>query len=90
MDDKFIKDNRLTGWNKSIERLHSSNEAKNNKSNSFRRIVFDEIFANFLTLSKNRKRIKKGKKSKNFKELLSKRIIYMLPYKLTEDQKSIN
>ncbi len=37
-------------------------KVKNNKSKSFRRIVFDEICANFLTLSENRKRIKKKKK----------------------------
>ena len=89
LDDKFIKNNKLAGWNKSIERLHNSNEAKNNKSNSYRRIVFDEILANLLTLSKNRKRIKKRKKLKNFKELLSKKIITMLPYKLTNDQTKV-
>ena len=48
-----------------LKKLHNSNESKNNKSKSFRRIVFDEICANFLTLSENRKRIKKIKK-KNF------------------------
>ena len=89
LDDKFIKNNKLAGWNKSIERLHNSNEAKNNKSNNYRRIVFDEILANLLTLSKNRKRIKKRKKLKNFKELLSKKIITMLPYKLTNDQTKV-
>ena len=42
-------------------KLHTTEESKNNKSNSFRRLAFDEILANFLTLSENRKRIKKVK-----------------------------
>ena len=41
-------------------------------SKSFRRIVFDELCANFLTLSENRKRIKKKKSPKNFNKDFSK------------------
>ena len=48
--------------------LHSSKESKNLQSKAFRRLAFDELCANFLTLSKNRKRIKKQKKSKIFFE----------------------
>ena len=35
-------------------------------SKSFRRLVFDELCANFLTLSENRNRIKKKKIPKKF------------------------
>ena len=57
LDKNFIKENKLTNWNECIEKLHNSKDGKNSKSNSFRRIVFDELCANFLTLSENRKRI---------------------------------
>ena len=59
LENDFINKNNLIGWNDSIKKLHSSKDAKNNNSKSFRRIVFDELLANFLTLSENRKRIKK-------------------------------
>ena len=62
----FIDKNNLVSWNTSINKLHNSGEGKNNKSKSFRRLVFDELCANFLTLSENRKRIKKEKLPKKF------------------------
>ena len=62
VDDEFIKKNNLLDWNTTIIKLHKSEESKNIKSKSFRRLAFDEICANFLTLSKNRKRIKSKKK----------------------------
>ena len=37
-------------------------------SKSFRRLVFDELCANFFTLSENRKRIRKEKYKKIFKK----------------------
>ena len=59
LDKGFIKKNNLEEWNESINKLHNSKEGKNNLSNSFRRLVFDELCANFFTLLKNRKIIKK-------------------------------
>ena len=61
----FLQENGMLGWNDAIKTLHNSEESKDNNSKSFRRLVFDEISANFITLSENRKRIKK-QKSKNF------------------------
>ena len=62
LSSEFIKKNNLSNWNESISNLHNFKDSRNNKSPSFRRIVFDEICANFLTLSENRKRIKKRQK----------------------------
>ena len=76
-------------WKESIQNLHISKDGKNNKSKSFRRLVFDEICANFLTLSENRKRIKKIKKIKKFKGLLSNKLIEHLPFTLTKSQKKV-
>ena len=86
LDDSFLKKNNLLNWNDSIKKLHNSQDSKNLKSKSFRRIVFDEICANFLTLSKNRKRIKKQKEIKTFSENTSKKILNNLPFKLTLGQ----
>ena len=89
LDKDYIKKNKLLSWNDSIKQLHNSKESKNNKSKSFRRLVFDEICANFLTLSENRKRIKIEKNEKFFKKLFSNRIIEKLPFRLTNSQKLV-
>ncbi len=86
IDTNFIKENKMIGWNEGIKKLHSSNEAKNLQSESFRRLVFDELCANFLTLSENRKRLKKAKTPKIFSNHLSNQIIKKLPFKLTKSQ----
>ena len=86
LENEFIKKNNLIGWCESIKMLHSSQEAIDNKSKSFRRIVFDELCANFFTLSENRKRIKKEKKAKKFSNLNSNRIEKELPFRLTKSQ----
>mgnify|MGYP003322861021 FL=1 len=89
LSEKFIKQNNLLNWNDAIKKLHNSDESKNNNSKSYRRIVFDEICANFLTLSESRKRIKKEKKNKVFNEIFAKRIIKQLPFQLTKSQKKV-
>ena len=86
LNDDFIKENNLLNWNETIKKLHFTEESKNHKSKSFRRLVFDEICANFIVLSENRKRIKKFKKEKILKELISNNIIKTLPFKLTNSQ----
>jgi len=86
LSEEFIKNNRLLNWNDSMKRLHLTDDSKNNTSQSFRRIVFDEICANFLTLSVNRNRIKKDKKKKFFKKIISSKILKLLTFQLTKDQ----
>ena len=85
----FIKENNLIDWNKAIKKLHSSKDASNNSSKSYRRLVFDELCANFLTLSENRKRVKKKKLPKNFSKNFSEKIIEDLSFKLTNSQKLV-
>ena len=89
LEEDFIKKNKLLGWNDAIFKLHNSEDSKNNKSNSFRRLVFDEICANFLTLSENRKRIRIRKKNKIFSKKLSQKILKKLPFDLTKSQKKV-
>ena len=88
LSDDFIKENNLLGWNNAIKKLHTSLENDKNSS-SYRRIVFDEICANLLTLAENRKRIRKDKKEKQFSKIFSKKIINNLEFKLTNDQKKV-
>ena len=58
LDEEFIVKNKFLNWNDAIKRLHISSDAKEIQTKSYRRLVFDELCANFLALSINRKRIK--------------------------------
>ena len=89
LDENFIKKNKLLNWNDSIEKLHTSKDGKDNKSKSFRRLVFDEICANFITLLENRTRIKKQKNKKKFKKKFLNQILNILPFELTLSQKKV-
>ena len=89
LDQDFIKKNNFIDWNSCIKNLHKSKESKDNQSKSFRRLVFDELCANFISLSKNRQRIKIKKKSKKFNNKSSELIIKDLPFELTSDQKKV-
>ena len=75
VDKNFIENNNLTDWNNCIKSLHISADAKNVNSKSYRRLVFDELCANFLILSKNRKKIKKNKMPKIFDSKFSQFIM---------------
>ena len=86
VDKNFIENNNLTNWNNCIKSLHISADAKNVNSKSYRRLVFDELCANFLVLSKNRKKIKKNKMPKIFDSKFSQFIMNNLPFKLTQSQ----
>ncbi len=89
LDKDFIKKNNLENWNKSIKNLHKKKDALDCHSKSFRRLVFDELCANFLALSENRKRIKKNKLPKKFNNIYSNLIIQNLPFELTNSQKKV-
>ena len=57
----FLKKNDFLNWKEKIIALHKTKVSQNKLSNSYKRLAFDEIFANFLALSENRKKIKKEK-----------------------------
>ena len=89
LDKDFLKKNDLTGWNECIKNLHNSKDAKDRQSKSFRRLVFDELCANFFTLSRNRIRIRKEKEPKKIDISFSDNIIKDLPFLLTNSQKNV-
>ena len=51
LSNDFIEKNNLLNWNQAMKELHASEDNKNINSKSYRRLVFDEICANFITLS---------------------------------------
>ena len=73
LDENFKRKNKLMNWNEAIKRLHNSDDSKNKKSISYRRLVFDEICANFITLSENRRRLKRKKISKQINKNFQKK-----------------
>ena len=89
LDEDYINKNNLLNWNTTINKLHKSKDGKNNLSKSYRRLVFDELCANFFTLSENRKRVKKNKLSKKFSKEKSILIKKMLPFNLTKSQEKV-
>ena len=89
LDKDFISKNNLINWNDAITKLHNSKDAKINQSQSFRRLVFDELCTNFFKKSKNRKKIKKEKKKKKFSRKISNLIKNELPFKLTCSQEKV-
>ncbi len=89
LKNDFIMRNDLLNWNESIKKLHTTKDGKNNLSRSFKRLVFDELCANFFTLLENRKKIKKIKIPKNILKNKSNIIEKNLPFTLTKDQKNV-
>ena len=85
-ENSFLKEQKFLRWKENMIALHKTKDGKDNKSRSYRRMVFDEIYANFLILSNNRKKIKKRKKSKIFHNKYSEKILQNLPFKLTKSQ----
>ena len=89
LKNDFIMKNDLLNWNESIKKLHTTKDGKNNLSRSFKRLVFDELCANFFTLLENRKKIKKIKIPKNILKNKSNIIEKNLPFTLTKGQKNV-
>ncbi len=89
LNEEYIHKHSLENWNSCIAKLHKSNDGKNNLSKSFRRLVFDELCANFFTLSENRKRIRKNKLSKKFSKKKSNFVKKLLPFNLTNSQDKV-
>ena len=75
-------------WNDSIIELHKSENIGKYRSNFYKRLAYDEIFASFLVHSEIRKKIKKVKKQKKIFNLRAQnKILSKLKFQLTNDQK---
>ena len=89
LENQFLKKNNFLNWKKNIIALHKTRDSQNTSSKTYKRLVFDEICANLLVLSKNRKKIKKRKKNKSFKFISSNKILKSLAFKLTNSQEKV-
>ena len=76
-------------WKECVIKIHQENITKIRNTKYFRRLVFDEIFANFLLSSNIRNKIKKIKKKNKILNIQHQnKIINKLKFKLTIDQLS--
>ncbi len=74
-------------WKECVIKIHQEEITKIKNTKYFRRLVFDEIFANFLLSSNIRSKIKKVKKKNKILNLQHQsKIISNLKFKLTFDQ----
>tara|TARA_Y100000816_G_scaffold391_1_gene200 strand:- start:670 stop:2712 length:2043 start_codon:yes stop_codon:yes gene_type:complete len=74
-------------WKECVIKIHKEEITKIRNTKYFRRLVFDEIFANFLLSSNIRSKIKKIKKENKIINLQHQsKIIRNLKFKLTTDQ----
>ena len=86
IENSILKKNNFLNWKENIIALHKTKDSQNKLSNSYKRLVFDEIIANLIILNKNRRKIKKKKTKKLFNSVISKKIIKELPFRLTKSQ----
>ena len=87
LPDEISKKFDNVSWKESIIKLHNEEVKLLKESKYYKRLVFDEIFANFLLSAKIRYKIKKiKKKNKIFNYAFQKKILENLKFKLTNDQ----
>lgn len=86
-DKELLKEQRFPSWKESIVKIHKAENENFTKSIYFRRLAFDEILANLIVLSNNRKTLKKQKKiPKFFKSTKSSFLKKNLKFNLTNSQ----
>ena len=84
---RILKYFNNVSWNESIIKIHNDDFEKLKKSPYLKRLIFDEIIANFLISSQIRKKIKKIKKrEKKFLSTTKDKYLKKLNFKLTNDQ----
>ncbi len=88
--DEFLKDNNFNKLKETFLNLHNPSKKLDILSADYRRLAYDEIFANLLTLFSARKSVRlKKKKKKIYSNKFSKLILKNFPFDLTNDQKKI-
>tara|TARA_B100000530_G_scaffold266349_1_gene179047 strand:+ start:1841 stop:3883 length:2043 start_codon:yes stop_codon:yes gene_type:complete len=83
----LIKKFNNVSWNESIKKIHNIEYEDLKNSNFLRRLIFDEILANFLISSQIRSKIKRIKKrNKIFNKNIKFQYLKSLNFNLTTDQ----
>ncbi len=87
--ENLIKKFNNVSWKQSIEKIHNYDYKELENSNYLRRLIFDEILANFLISAQIRLKIKKiKKKRKIFNKNIKFKYLQKLGFELTDDQKN--
>ena len=83
----LLKQFNYVTWSESIINLHKHDYESLKNSHYLRRLIFDEIFANFLISSQIRLKVKKiKKKNKLFDNKIKNKYLKKLKFELTNDQ----
>ena len=89
-DYEFLKNNNFKNLKTTLNTLHNPKSNLDIFSNDFRRLAFDEILSNLLTLYSARKVIKiKKKRKKNFKNKISDTVKKNFNFELTPRQNDV-
>ncbi len=89
-EEKFLKKNKFNNFKNTFLNLHNPDKEIDINSNDYRRLAYDEILSNLLTLYKARKNIRiLKKKKKKFTNKFIDKIYKNFSYKLTNNQKSV-
>ncbi len=89
-EEKFLKKNKFNNFKNTFLNLHNPDKEIDINSNDYRRLAYDEILSNLLTLYKARKNIRIfKKKKKKFTNKFIDKIYKNFSYKLTNNQKSV-
>ncbi len=89
-DKKFLQNNSFSSLKTTLNKLHNPKSNLDIFSNDYRRLAYDEILSNLLTLYSARKVIKvKKKRKKIFKNKLSNIIKKNFNFELTSGQNKI-
>ncbi len=89
-DNKFLQNNNFKNLKETLNNLHNPESNLDIFSNDFRRLAYDEILSNLLTLYSARKVIKiKKKRKKSFKNKLSDIVKENFKFDLTKGQIAI-
>ena len=87
--ETFLKRNRFNSFKKTLSNLHNPEIKTDIHSNDYRRLAYDEVFSNLVSLLSTRKIIRVKKKVKKIENKLESIILKNFPFKLNEGQKKI-
>ena len=86
----FLKNNNFNNFKETFVNLHNPLKKNDIFSNDYRRLVYDEVLANLLTLYSARKAVRSKKKIKKvFSSIIADKVIKNFPYSLNKKQKQI-
>ena len=89
-NNNFLKKNKFNKFLNTFKNLHNANKKTEIDSDDYRRLAYDEIFANLLMLMQARKIVRIQKKEgKDFSKNIESLILKNFPYELTLNQKLI-